>query len=164
MAKRQFKSRRSKKIRVTVLKRDVPDFKMLARALVELAEDNCKMTIKIRILRMVMLAWYMIILGIEVSGRVKMSNELRITGLFKSKTGKIIGYTWQIEENKKTGKSKSSDIIEWIEQKGGRAYILSSNNRIYCSIRVLSNGERTIQSSQNGTWSNDLRDLAVTTK
>jgi hypothetical protein len=94
-----------------------------------------------------------------------MSNELRITGLFKSKTGKIIGYTWQVEENKKTGKSKSSDLVEWIEQKGGRAYILiPSDGRIYCSIRVLPSGERTIQSSKDGAWSNDLRDLAVTTK
>lgn len=88
--------------------------------------------------------------------------ELRITGLYKGNSDKIIGYKWLNEADKKSGTSKNRVLIEWIENRGGRAYIINKDaKKLYLSIRVLPNGERTIQSSKNGTWSNDLSNLAV---
>lgn len=85
--------------------------------------------------------------------------ELRITGAYKSQnTGKITAYSWVDEDTGRKGVSPRNAFVEWIERKGGRAYVVRANNkRVYYAVRVQTDGERTIQPNSDGNWGRDFR-------
>lgn len=82
--------------------------------------------------------------------------ELKLTKAYKSHSDeRIIAYGWVDEDTSKKGISPKRDFIEWIEKRGGRAYISKQGKKIYYSVRVMPSGERIIQPSSEGSWLND---------
>ena len=86
--------------------------------------------------------------------------ELQITKLYKNENEEVVGFEWKNPETNSVGRSLSAEFIEWAEKKGGKAYVsTTSDGRVYLSVRVLPNGDRTFQPSRNGVWTSELDSL-----
>ena len=86
--------------------------------------------------------------------------ELQITKLYKDRHNEIVGFEWKNPDDNTVGRSLISDFVEWVEKRGGKAYISSNaDDKAYLSVRILPNGDRTLQPSRNGVWSSELNAL-----
>ena len=72
----------------------------------------------------------------------------------------ISHYGWLNEENNQKGKSTRPEMVDWIENKGGQAYVTDRNgNKVFCEVRQSIRGTKFLQTIADGRYTNNLLEL-----
>jgi hypothetical protein len=68
-------------------------------------------------------------------------------------------YGWVNESNGKEGLSDRLTMVEWVEVKGGRAYVSSNEGTVDCYVNVSRSGTKFLQTNADSRSSNNLLNM-----
>lgn len=73
----------------------------------------------------------------------------------------ISKYGWENETTGEAGKSNRQQMVDFLENKNGEAYVKdSSGSTAYCYVRTSSNGNKFLQTYSDGQYTNNLLSLS----
>ncbi|MFZ8758761.1 DUF3892 domain-containing protein [Microbacterium sp. HMH0099] len=73
--------------------------------------------------------------------------------------GEIIRYRWVSDQTGKAGESDMSALVEWIDFRGGEAYVDNGIARVRVRVVKSRAGRPHLRTYADGLWTNDLVDL-----
>jgi hypothetical protein len=89
---------------------------------------------------------------------------VRITGIKKDRGNHynpheaVSDYQW-LDSEGKTGIGTREQMVDWMVNKGGKAYVSSAEGSVWCYINKSLAGTSFLQTQSDKKWSNNLLNL-----
>lgn len=71
----------------------------------------------------------------------------------------ISSYGWINESTGKKGKNDRDTMVDWVENKNGRAYVKDANGEVNFYVNVSRAGTKYLQTYADGRWADNLLKL-----
>lgn len=80
-------------------------------------------------------------------------------GSTKKTEDEIVSYKWKNDQTAKVGQSDKPAMVDWIDNKNGKAFVGTGSQRV--SVRTVhpDNGEPYLRTYADGKWTNNLLSL-----
>lgn len=71
----------------------------------------------------------------------------------------IMGFQWRGIESEETGSTDNPTLVDWIANKGGRAYVGSGPSAVAVGVVQPESGNPYVRTHADGVWTNNLMSL-----
>jgi hypothetical protein len=71
----------------------------------------------------------------------------------------IVRLWWTNPADGKTGDNTRAEIVDWIENQDGKAYVDEGGHRVNVYVRTPATGPKYLQTASDGHWANNLLSL-----
>jgi len=77
----------------------------------------------------------------------------------KKTEDEIVSYKWKNDQTGKVGQSDKPAMVDWIENKNGKAYVGTGRNRVNVGVVKPQSGQPYLRTYADGKWTNNLLSL-----
>jgi hypothetical protein len=89
--------------------------------------------------------------------------SIRITHIRMSATGSthehITDFKWKGYESGEVGQSSKAALVDWIDEKNGKAYVESSSTKVSVGVVKPQGRQPYLRTYANGEWNDNLLSL-----
>jgi hypothetical protein len=71
----------------------------------------------------------------------------------------ITNYGWINEYTSKKGRNDRNSMVDWVENKNGRAYVKDAEGEINCYVNISRAGTKFLQTYADNRWTDNLLKL-----
>ncbi|MEK0209522.1 DUF3892 domain-containing protein [Bifidobacterium mongoliense] len=86
--------------------------------------------------------------------------NVRFNGSVKEES-EIIAYRWREIGSGKIGNDNKPDLVNWIKNQKGKAYVGTGSNRVDVGVVEPTHGAPYLRTYADGRWTNNLVNLPI---
>ena len=77
----------------------------------------------------------------------------------KKTEDEIVLYKWKSDQSGEVNQSDKPTLVDWIDNKNGKAFVGSGNDRVPVGVITPQSGQAYLRTYADGKWTNNLVNL-----